>query len=1009
MKRPKIEYRQMRYAVRVLFAALAQACLLLGLLLPSASWAMPGQAGSAPEAQSASWRAPTVDRYTLTTPVVGQGSVTRDPNQGDYAPDQVVELTAVPDPGWVFAGWSGGATGTDLTIDVTMTGNLTVTATFSRDRYSLVILAAGQGTVARSPDQPLYYYGDEVVLTADPAPGWSLSHWSGALTGSENPKTLTMTGNHSVLATFTEAEYTLTTQVVGQGSIQRDPDQPTYHEGDQVELRAVPAAGWRFVGWSGALSGSVNPKTLTITDEDAQVTATFEVAEYSLTVNVAGQGQVTWSPQQATYHYGDTVTLTATPAQDWSFAHWSGGATGSQNPKTLVITGDTEVVAHFEPPRYTLTTQVVGQGSIQRDPNQATYYLDTEVELRAVPAAGWRFTGWSGGLSGSTNPKTLTITGDVQVTATFVRIEYTLDIEVVGQGQVTQSPQQQTYHYGDTVTLTAAHDPGWAFDHWSGDVGGSQNPKTFTIDDNMQVTAHFIQRGYTLAVQVVGQGSVERDPNLSVYHYGDKVKLTANPVLGWRFVSWSGALTGSDNPQTLTVTGDAQVTATFARIEYTLAVGVVGQGQVARNPQQTTYHYGDTVTLTANPAPGWSFDRWSGDASGSQNPKTITITSNVDITAHFSQDVYTLDIQTVGQGSVKRDPARQTYFYGDQVTLTATADNGWRFAGWSGDVSGSDNPKTITISGDTQITATFVLREYVIDVTIVGRGRVLFQPNRPGFHLGEKVTLTGWAPLGWQFSSWSGDVSGDENPITLVISRDHQVTATFVPDPPGTKYRAHLPLVVDAWPPYPHTPAMLGISNPEGDGDYVVRWGTSLWAKTYTLQEARDVAFASATELYHGSATYYEAKGQDAGRYFYRTKAHNPWGDSAWSSVSWVDVRWEMEPNEEPLTQANGPIISGLTYFGTFDSGSDLVDYYTFDLPVKRAVQASLTGIPTGHNYDLVLEDASLRRVARAEAIGNADEYIQTDRLEPGRYYVRVVNTSRTASSQPYHLRVVYE
>jgi len=215
--------------------------------------------------------------------------------------------------------------------------------------------------------------------------------------------------------------------------------------------------------------------------------------------------------------------------------------------------------------------------------------------------------------------------------------------------------------------------------------------------------------------------------------------------------------------------------------------------------------------------------------------------------------------------------------------------------------------------------------------------------------------------------------------------------------------------VVEAWPPLPHEPAMLGINNPQGLGDYTVRWGASLWAETYTLQEARNQVFSGARQLYQGPLTLYEAADRGAGRYYYRTKAHNGWGDSDWSSTSWVDVRWEKEPNDEPLTQANGPIISALTYFGTFPSGSDEVDYYTFELPVRRGVQASLTEIPTGTNYDLVLEDASLRRVGRSEQPGNADESIETDRLDPGRYYVRVVNASRTANTQSYYVRVVYK
>jgi len=61
----------------------------------------------------------------------------------------------------------------------------------------------------------------------------------------------------------------------------------------------------------------------------------------------------------------------------------------------------------------------------------------------------------------------------------------------------------------------------------------------------------------------------------------------------------------------------------------------------------------------------------------------------------------------VGSGSVTREPSQATYRYGDVVTLTANAAPGWSFAGWSGGVSGSANPVTLTVTGDTAVTATF--------------------------------------------------------------------------------------------------------------------------------------------------------------------------------------------------------------------------------------------------------------------------------------------------------------
>jgi hypothetical protein len=120
--------------------------------------------------------------------------------------------------------------------------------------------------------------------------------------------------------------------------------------------------------------------------------------------------------------------------------------------------------------------------------------------------------------------------------------------------------------------------------------------------------------------------------------------------------------------------------------------------------------------------------------------------------------------------------------------------------------------------------------------------------------------------------------------------------------------------------------------------------------------------------------------------------------------------QWEAEPNDEALTQANGPIVSGLTYHGTFPSTADQKDYFYFDLEVGRAVELWLGNIPPGHDYDLVLRrnDASLSEVARSVGRNSATEHILADVLQPGRYYVQVYNFGRTSSTQAYLLRALY-
>jgi hypothetical protein len=112
---------------------------------------------------------------------------------------------------------------------------------------------------------------------------------------------------------------------------------------------------------------------------------------------------------------------------------------------------------------------------------------------------------------------------------------------------------------------------------------------------------------------------------------------------------------------------------------------------------------------------------------------------------------------------------------------------------------------------------------------------------------------------------------------------------------------------------------------------------------------------------------------------------------------------WEVEPNDTP------PLLSGVTYCGTFPDDADATDWFYFGLPTAHTVELWLTNIPAGQDYDVVLRDASLEFVGFSGQLGNANEHILTDILLPGRYYVLLYHTSPGGSTQPYHLKVVYQ
>lgn len=204
-------------------------------------------------------------------------------------------------------------------------------------------------------------------------------------------------------------------------------------------------------------------------------------------------------------------------------------------------------------------------------------------------------------------------------------------------------------------------------------------------------------------------GSVTRTPNKTRYTDGEAVSLRAVPDTGYSFASWSGDLSGSTNPTSIVMDGDKSVTAVFTAADsYILNVSAV-HGSVTKTPDKTSYSPGETVTVQALHDAGYSFANWSGDLSGSTNPTTIVMDADKSVTAVFTADAgHVLNI-AAAHGLVTTTPDKIAYSDGETVTLQALPDAGYSFTGWSGDLSGSNNPTTIVMDGHKSVTALFAI------------------------------------------------------------------------------------------------------------------------------------------------------------------------------------------------------------------------------------------------------------------------------------------------------------
>ena len=120
-----------------------------------------------------------------------------------------------------------------------------------------------------------------------------------------------------------------------------------------------------------------------------------------------------------------------------------------------------------------------------------------------------------------------------------------------------------------------------------------------------------------------------------------------------------------------------------------------------------TYDYNTAATITATPSTDYDFSGWSGDASGSTNPLSLTMTQDFNITASFTPidtTRYTISVVNSTGGTIS---GGGTYGSGTIVNITATPANGYTFIEWSGGLSGSTNPYVLTTSEDLNVTASF--------------------------------------------------------------------------------------------------------------------------------------------------------------------------------------------------------------------------------------------------------------------------------------------------------------
>jgi hypothetical protein len=227
--------------------------------------------------------------------------------------------------------------------------------------------------------------------------------------------------------------------------------------------------------------------------------------------------------------------------------------------------------------------------------------------------------------------------GESQTVNITVTPSFLLSATTAGGGSVALNGSNP-FLSNTAVNVTATPSNGWTFLQWLGDAAGTNPITSVNMTRNKSVQAIF---GTTLSTTVAGNGSVSVNPESGLYPFGTIAHLTATPQPGNYFAIWGNAASGNTNPLDFAViTPNPTVSSLFSALsagQFSLTIAANGSGHVAVSPRANRYSTGQVVSVTATPDVGQIFTGWSGDASGTTNPLSVTMNQSKAIVANFTK------------------------------------------------------------------------------------------------------------------------------------------------------------------------------------------------------------------------------------------------------------------------------------------------------------------------------------------------------------------------------------
>jgi len=597
-----------------------------------------------------------------------------------------------------------------------VTANHTIEASFAINTYTLDITAVN-GSVEKTPDKPTYEAGETVTLRAIAATGYDFKNWSGDLTGSENPVYIDMFFNKSITANFTRL---------------------------QADFTALLTAGEAplTVKFTDKSRGNITDWEWNFGDDDYIGDYDMFIGESDGSINFYENTGTPVSPSWAslvTNYNGGGPGVASSPTfckidadddYDMFIGEYNGSIKFYENTGTSVSPSWAPAVENYngidiggysKPVFCDIDDDLDYDMFIGRKDGMITFYRNDDISGNDSDIDGPVWVKVSDSYNG--------INVGYNSAPAFCKIDADDDYDMfIGESdgsinfyENTGTPVSPSWapvveNYNG-INVGTRSTPAFCDIDGDGDydmfIGRKDGMITFYRNDDISGSDSDIDGPAWVKVSDsyngINVGSNSAPAFCDIDGDGDPARTEQNPIHTYNTPgTYTVSLTvtghgGGSDTETKTITVDYG----YISVSYTITAAAGAGGTIAPSGA-VIVESGDSQIFTIRPKTGYDILNVlvDGISKGAVTSYTFSnVTANHTIEASFVI-TYTLDITAVN-GSVKKTLDKPTYKHGEVVILEAIAATDYDFVGWSGDLTGSENPVSIDMLSNKSITANF--------------------------------------------------------------------------------------------------------------------------------------------------------------------------------------------------------------------------------------------------------------------------------------------------------------